>query len=145
MIDRERKRLDFARAFGTAQKLLTKQAALAVETDPKARAELERDIAVRDDALTPPTIRHAGERTIRAREKKRRLRIRLQRWLRLYDAPANIKAFILKIESRGWTTVAPPGSERQPGAGRPRPLSHETVRAMLRSLGFIGERGRKIR
>ena len=138
-----RKRLDFARAFDVAAMLSARQSALAVETDPKERARLEQRIAVLDDALTPPKKRQAAERAIRARETKRRLKAFLLRWVRRFGPPTNIGAFIRRLETRGWTLVAPPGSKNQPGPSRPHLLSGQTVRELLRSLGVIGRRGRK--
>lgn len=138
-----RKRLDFAHAFGAANELLTTREALDVETDPKKRARLQKRIAVLDDVLTPSETRQAAERAIRARERKRRLKAFLRRWLRLYGAPANIEIFISKLEERGWMKVAPPGSKNQPGPGRPHSLSGQTVRNTLRALGVVGNRGQK--
>jgi hypothetical protein len=144
-----RERADYDHAFVAAVEISEKQAALAVEADPKKRATLMNEIAARDDAITPPKMRHAAERAIRAREKKCRVRLLLQRWIRRYGPPTNISEFILKIERRRWKkfarrkTVAPPGSKRQPGPGRPRELSRGTIRDVLRSLGVSGNRAQK--
>ena len=136
-------RADYDHGWIATVEISEKQSALAVETDPKKHAKLKKEIAARHDAITPPKMRHAAERAIRARETKKRLMLRLQRYLRRYGAPAKIGTFVEKFRNKKRARVAPPGSKRLPGPGRPRKLSHATVRAMLRSLGVVGSRGRK--